>query len=161
MSNNEELKPCPFCGGEAVVHTLGTGYIVECLECAVSTACENTKAEAVAAWNRRVCVKQNAETLDTNSVASNHLNAKLSYADIKKMAMPLEWKYISNLKAHYASTNKGMFFKIYKGNGDYILSIDGNNPVAFSEKLSKIKQAAQEFLVDLVAAALGVERSEQ
>lgn len=166
--DNEKLKPCPFCGGEAVVHTLGTGYIVECLECAVSTACENTKAEAIAAWNRHncsefpsssVCVKQNGEKLDTNSVASNQLNTKLTYADIKKMVQPLEWKYISNLKAHYASTNKGMFFKIYKGNGDYILSIDGNNPVAFSEKLSKIKQAAQDFLVDLVAAALGVERS--
>lgn len=108
---------------------------------------------------KRVSVKQNGEMLDTKSVASNQLNAKLTYADIEKMVKPLEWKYISNLKAHYASTNKGMFFEIYKGNGDYVLSIDGNNPVAFSEKLSKIKQAAQEFLVDLVAAALGVERS--
>lgn len=121
----------------------------------------NNRARDIIAKSKekRVCVKQNGETLDTNSVASSRVNAKLTYADIKKMVQPLKWKYISGIKAHYASTNKGMFFKICKENGDYVLSINGNNPVAFSEKLSKIKQAAQEFLVDLVAAALGVERS--
>ena len=201
MSNNEELKPCPFCGGEA--HTFGhtKSWGVLCTKCYISTLRYETEAAAMAVWNKRTnSEKQNSlkELMDFVKFCRNasegcivYINnrardliakhkecckyaeckdgreinfptiTKLTYADIKKMVMPLKWKYISNLKAHYASTNKGMFFKIYKGNGDYILSIDGNNPVAFSEKLSKIKQAAQEFLVDLVAAALGVERSEQ
>lgn len=158
--NNENLKPCPFCGGEAYLDNPAfLEHYVICRSCGFSSLLYNSDIKAIAAWNRHVCIKQNAETLDANSVASNHLNAKLTYADIKKMVMPLKWKYISNLKAHYASTNKGMFFEIYKGNGDYVLSIDGNNPVAFSEKLSKTKQAPQQFLVDLVAATFGVERS--
>ena len=68
--------------------------------------------------NSSVCVKQNAETLDTNSVASSGVNAKLTYADIERMVKELKWSYIPYYKS-----------------------------------------MAQEFLVDLVAAALGVERS--
>lgn len=157
--DNEKLKPCPFCGGEAEFVFIKDNQYVRCSRCGAVGANTFNAKDVIAAWNRRVCVKQNAEKLDANSVASNPLNAKLTYDALEKMVKPLEWKYIYGLKAHYASTNKGMFFKIYKGNGDYILSIDGNNPVAFSEKLSKVKQAAQDFLVDLVAAALGVERS--
>lgn len=160
--NNEDLKPCPFCGGKAKV--LGTKYedgeyYIVCEKCRVRMGSYSNPEDAIADWNRRVCVKQNAETLDTNSVASNPLNAKLTYADIERMVKPLEWKYISDVKAHYAFTDRGMFFKCYKANGEYVLEINGNNPVGFSGTLSKIKQAAQEFLVNLVADALGVERS--
>lgn len=50
--NNEKLKLCPFCGGEAVMHKVGTVYTVECLDCGGSLF-KNTKAEAIAAWNKR------------------------------------------------------------------------------------------------------------
>lgn len=56
--NNEKLKPCPFCGGKAVMHKIGTVYTLECLDCGGSLF-KNTKTEVIAAWNRRVCVKQN------------------------------------------------------------------------------------------------------
>lgn len=55
-----ELKPCPFCGGEASV---STGYqnttpptalrYVECIECAAASDMLDTEEEAIAMWNRR------------------------------------------------------------------------------------------------------------
>ena len=61
-----ELKPCPFCGGEAVIeivephsHILATfmpnyggGAFIECQKCTCAISAE-TKEEAVEAWNRR------------------------------------------------------------------------------------------------------------
>ena len=62
MTDNTELLPCPFCGGEAaIVPTLDTTvreWFVTCgnLECNV-LACRTkryyTEAEAIAAWNTR------------------------------------------------------------------------------------------------------------
>lgn len=54
-----ELKPCPFCGGEATLNIApyiggaGFGYIVECDKCWSKTGYYSQKAEAVAAWNSR------------------------------------------------------------------------------------------------------------
>ena len=55
---NKELKPCPFCGGEALVkrNFYGNYYIAcnneNCL-CVVFTIVFTRKSEAVNAWNRR------------------------------------------------------------------------------------------------------------
>ncbi len=57
MDNN--LKPCPFCGGEGKLQTtsLGTKKIpahwVRCVLCLGETAVYVTEDEAVSAWNRR------------------------------------------------------------------------------------------------------------
>ena len=59
-----ELKPCPFCGGEAKISmkyvgygSLGLGahdwFGVYCADCDTSTREHQTEAEAIAAWNRR------------------------------------------------------------------------------------------------------------
>jgi Lar family restriction alleviation protein len=52
-----ELKPCPFCGGEAVrTPQFCMGYMgdgVKCKRCGIQTAPLQTDAEAIAAWNRR------------------------------------------------------------------------------------------------------------
>lgn len=57
----DELKPCPFCGGEGRINTrtfsdadadVGNSYI-ECIECGVETPWRLTESEAIAAWNRR------------------------------------------------------------------------------------------------------------
>lgn len=56
-----ELKPCPFCGGEAYLVELtptqyndqhSTYYSVGCIDCGIGFY-ENTEDEATAAWNRR------------------------------------------------------------------------------------------------------------
>ena len=67
-----ELKPCPFCGGEAALYekrfvALKPLYTVECRSCTalVGRDCETyqaskgythfySKDDAIAAWNRRV-----------------------------------------------------------------------------------------------------------
>lgn len=61
MSKTEEtnLLPCPFCGGEAVVtrdnEDGNNGSKVECVKCWISTEEYQTKyeADAIKAWNTR------------------------------------------------------------------------------------------------------------
>lgn len=54
----EELKPCPFCGGEATVKRIESiyRYRVSCDKCPVEVGRHwfGTKEEAIEAWNRRV-----------------------------------------------------------------------------------------------------------
>ena len=53
----EELRKCPFCGGEAEINDRGfftTETFVECMECLARGEEFYTEAEAIAAWNRRV-----------------------------------------------------------------------------------------------------------
>lgn len=162
--NKENLKPCPFCGGEAEIlkeHLLGEDYYAgRCRSCAATSTFEFTKEEATADWNRRVCVKQNAEKLDANSVASNQLNTKLTYADIKKMVKPLEWKLDCFFGGDSLAEFGNALFRIsFWGEAKYIVFYNAGIIKGGFACLDDAKQAAQDFLVDLVAAALGVERS--
>ena len=50
----EELRKCPFCGGEAELHSGLLNNWVLCLQCGVETKAKLNKQEAIAAWNRRV-----------------------------------------------------------------------------------------------------------
>jgi Lar family restriction alleviation protein len=52
---NEQLKPCPFCGGESQPESIhgGQAFYVECTECEVETPAESTFEKAITAWNRR------------------------------------------------------------------------------------------------------------
>lgn len=50
-----ELKPCPFCGGEARVNAYGFNqYSVECKICWAETPRKSGIENAIEAWNRRV-----------------------------------------------------------------------------------------------------------
>ena len=60
-----ELKPCPFCGGEAAIHAcgeiandelsviFGTKVGVHCMGCHVATLPYDSEEDAAEAWNRR------------------------------------------------------------------------------------------------------------
>lgn len=54
---NKELKPCPFCGGEAYVGQDECWYWdweAHCLQCgATFDTLFETKKQAIEAWNRR------------------------------------------------------------------------------------------------------------
>jgi len=53
-----ELKPCPFCGGEAELHGDVYSAFIECNYCGASGGTHvslsgNAKADAIKAWNKR------------------------------------------------------------------------------------------------------------
>ena len=50
MSNEYKLKPCPFCGSEAVINIR---HFAICTGCDASTAFFGSDKEAVEAWNTR------------------------------------------------------------------------------------------------------------
>ena len=52
-----ELKKCPFCGGEAELEWEGDSYVISCKECNAEMAFEPTRESAVEAWNRRVAAE--------------------------------------------------------------------------------------------------------
>ena len=49
-----ELKPCPFCGGEAKLRSYYKDHHVYCTKCYASTMKYSpTETKAIEAWNRR------------------------------------------------------------------------------------------------------------
>ena len=63
---NDKLKPCPFCGGEAIVDGCDdTLWIAICKKCNASIDYKETKQEAIDAWNNSVQPKFTPDELDT------------------------------------------------------------------------------------------------
>ena len=52
---NEKLKPCPFCGGKAVLksYRFVNEFSVRCQSCGSTTDDFKTSEEAIAIWNKR------------------------------------------------------------------------------------------------------------
>lgn len=48
-----ELKPCPFCGGEAKHNVAHLWHSIECTRCGASTTWRSTKRGARRLWDRR------------------------------------------------------------------------------------------------------------
>ena len=65
-----ELKPCPFCGGEAMMWgkfdpPCNDKYTISCSSCGVSTPTYRSKEAVAETWNRRAnmaCVKWDDDT---------------------------------------------------------------------------------------------------
>lgn len=52
---SDKLKPCPFCGGEAVISGCDGGdWIVICNVCDASIGDKGTEREAIEEWNCRI-----------------------------------------------------------------------------------------------------------
>lgn len=53
-----ELKPCPFCGGRAVILSEETPtftfYFASCIRCGIKTPHLTTKRDVFNKWNRRI-----------------------------------------------------------------------------------------------------------
>ncbi len=62
---NIELKPCPFCGGEAILaETTGDEVLVECCNCYAHTGIYAYEQEAIEAWNSRAQPEFTPDELD-------------------------------------------------------------------------------------------------
>lgn len=48
----EQLKPCPFCGGEATITLFIKQIAISCTNCS-AVVVEKAAQEAIEAWNRR------------------------------------------------------------------------------------------------------------
>lgn len=52
---SDKLKPCPFCGGKAIIDGCDdTLWITICKKCNASIGYKETKQDAIDAWNRRI-----------------------------------------------------------------------------------------------------------
>lgn len=65
----EQLKKCPFCGGEAEVkyaYSFGftRNYEAECMKCFCTVGVYLTEAEAITAWNTRKPMERIMERLE-------------------------------------------------------------------------------------------------
>ena len=59
---SETLKPCPFCGGQAMITPVDAGFVkytVFCSNCGVTFAAYPTEEEAATVWNTRHIVDVN------------------------------------------------------------------------------------------------------
>lgn len=52
-SENEPLKPCPFCGSDDIVSFTRLQWITKCCSCDCQTSEKATKESSRKAWNRR------------------------------------------------------------------------------------------------------------
>lgn len=73
----DELKPCPFCGGEAILFTTLTGqkHFVECPECGAGFDQDylwsDTKEQAKSKWNTRQPQGINWQPIDSFVIEEN------------------------------------------------------------------------------------------
>ena len=63
---NEELKPCPFCGGEAEKEWgIPSIFWIKCTGCGVEGSQHGSLDDAIKAWNTRKPIDKVVEQLET------------------------------------------------------------------------------------------------
>ncbi|MDB4378650.1 Lar family restriction alleviation protein [bacterium] len=85
---SEDLKPCPFCGGDAKRYYRAddSGWEntdwVGCTDgCGASTACYETKALAVTVWNTRIDTDDMADRIEELEAENMGLRLELQHAN--------------------------------------------------------------------------------
>ena len=70
-----ELKPCPFCGGEATAEDCGSEWFVRCTRCGVNQEkLYRQRCDAIRAWNTRKYAKPESEDEDSKQTCGDCLN---------------------------------------------------------------------------------------
>ena len=85
---SSELKPCPFCGGEAELNTIDESdstviNAVWCIDCESEGGYYSTEAKAIKTWNTRT---SEPETYDEIQAEINQLTEKLMVIKRKVLA---------------------------------------------------------------------------
>ena len=97
----DELRLCPFCGGEAELCEDAGGYSVDCTVCGAGigyfgNGLPDAKGAAVAAWNRRA--ERTCRMVDCGSHDTCVVNRELSNGNI--MSMEFGYKQCSECGAN-------------------------------------------------------------
>ena len=91
---SDKLKPCPFCGGKAIIDGCDeTLWIVICKKCNASIGYKETEREAIEAWNMRVESTFTPDELDAiKRMFLEHFprNPKIEQSIIDKCAAALK-----------------------------------------------------------------------
>ena len=63
IESQYEIYPCPFCGHDAGLCRVGSGYVIQCKypACKAEQIVYSSEEEAVRHWNHRVYVKRGEE----------------------------------------------------------------------------------------------------
>lgn len=111
-----ELKPCPFCGSEAVIEDSGpidkyrSGYQIRCpaLKCPVDNpvAFGDTENEAIAAWNTR-------ELATVAELRAENLRLKTAYEQQHEIVLR-KGEELLDLEAMVERLKDGQDFKLLK-----------------------------------------------
>lgn len=93
-----ELKPCPFCGGEATLNEttiLGLSYNISCANCN-GTNYNSTQKEAIKAWNTRADVSIGMSREEAKDAVYNPMefNKREMYILIDKLYNSIEPKNV-------------------------------------------------------------------
>lgn len=96
-SKKQELKPCPFCGGKAVIQNMGYPHYIYCSSCGAKVhghvigAREGKKA-SIEAWNRRAGEKEPEEAAEASQSTKKSWTAE----EIQKAADLLKERFLQN-----------------------------------------------------------------
>lgn len=66
MPAENELLPCPFCGGKAIYHSSIESW-VECADCGAQTGLDQGQIFCTEKWNRRANIKECARQQPTTA----------------------------------------------------------------------------------------------
>lgn len=76
--SQEELKACPFCGGEAHINVIRHHPVGECKICGVLSPWAKTVPQAIESWNKRADLPATKEQAVTKEFALRFYNAGFS-----------------------------------------------------------------------------------
>jgi hypothetical protein len=98
QSVTQELKPCPFCGGDAhwcptYVDADEPGTVTCANGCGATVICSGPKAVRIAAWNARASQPTSAE----DAVAWMYTNPRTGWFDILKERRSADWVRYENV----------------------------------------------------------------
>lgn len=96
-AKKQELKPCPFCGGKAVIQNMGYPHYIYCSSCGAKVhghvigAREGKKA-SIEAWNRRAGEKEPEKAAEASQSTKKSWTAE----EIQKAADLLKERFLQN-----------------------------------------------------------------